>query len=109
VKRLHICATSAALATAVILTGCGSDLDHGTITSKQYEPEDHWTYQQPQYMTNCTTVNKVTTCSQTLTGFIPIPMTDPECWRLNLRDGKETGHVCVSKEAWNTAKKGDDW
>jgi hypothetical protein len=41
--------------------------------------------------------------------YIPISQTDPECWRLDLRDGKKTGHVCVSKSAWEKAKKGGTW
>jgi hypothetical protein len=36
-------------------------------------------------------------------------MTDPACWRLNLRDGDDTGHVCVSEKAWNEAKVGEQW
>jgi hypothetical protein len=109
VKRLHTYAATAALMGALTLTACGSSLDHGTITGKKYVPEKHWTYEQPIYMTHCYSTGKTTSCYQSLTGFMPIPETDPECWRLSLRDGKETGHVCVSKAAWEKAKIGGTW
>jgi hypothetical protein len=100
---------SAAFAGALVLTGCGSDLSHGTITGKQYVPEKHWTYEQPLYTSYCHPVGKTVSCSQMITGYLPIPETDPACWRLNLRDGKKTGHVCVSESAWNKAKRGGQW
>lgn len=108
-KRLHTYAATAALAGALVLTGCGSGVSHGKIMSKQYVPEKDWTYMQPMYTTHCNTVNKTTSCSQTLTGFIPIPETDPECWRLNLSKDGHTGHVCVSQHSWETAIIGTDW
>jgi hypothetical protein len=48
-------------------------------------------------------------CHTTVVGYVPITSTDPECWRLDLRDGKKTGHVCVSKSAWEKARKGEQW
>ncbi|MDX3260790.1 hypothetical protein PV336_16335 [Streptomyces sp. MI02-2A] len=115
-KRLNTYAATAALMGALTLTACGSSLDHGTITGKVYVPARHWTYQQPIYTTQCHTVRTsgkttgtMTYCSQVLTGYLPIPETDPACWKLNLRDGKETGHVCVSKHAWEKAKVRGTW
>jgi hypothetical protein len=109
-KRLHTYAATAALAGALTLTGCGSDgISHGTITSKRYVPEEHWTYLQPIYITHCYPVGKTTSCTQTISGYIPVQMTDPSCWRLDLRDDKKTGHVCVSEAAWNKAKTGGEW
>jgi hypothetical protein len=106
VKRLHTYAATAAL--AGLLTACGG-IEHGEVISKKYVPENDWTYMQPMYTTQCTPSGKTTSCTQVLTGFIPIPMTDPACWRLNLRDGDDTGHVCVSEKAWNEAKVGEQW
>jgi hypothetical protein len=109
VKRLHTYAASAALAGALTLTGCGSDVEHGEITSKKYVPENSWTYMQPITTQQCTGSGTSQICQSIVTGYIPIDMSDPECWRLNLRDGDETGHVCVSEKAWNKASKGDQW
>jgi ABC-type oligopeptide transport system substrate-binding subunit len=109
VKRLHTYAATAALMGALTLTACSSSLDHGTITGKKYVPENSYTYMQPVYTQQCTGSGSTRVCTQMLTAMIPIEMTDPECWRLNLRDGKETGHVCVSKETWEAAKVGGTW
>jgi hypothetical protein len=109
VKRLHTYAASAALAGALTLTGCGSDISHGTITGKKYEPAETYTYMQPITMPQCSGSGTSQICTTTVVGYVPITSTDPECWRLNLSDGKKTGHVCVSKEAWNKAKKGEQW
>jgi hypothetical protein len=109
VKRLHTYAASAALAGALTLTGCGSDIEHGTITGKKYVPEHEWTYLQPITMQQCSGSGTSQVCTTVVTGYIPIDMSDPACWRLNLRDGKKTGYVCVSKSAWKTAKKGGTW
>jgi hypothetical protein len=109
VKRLNTYAASAALVGALVLTGCGSDLDHGTITGKRYVPEDTYTYMQPIYTTQCSGSGSSQVCYSTISMYIPISQTDPECWRLDLRDGKKTGHVCVSKSAWEKAKPGGSW
>lgn len=109
-KRLHTYAATAALAGGLVLTGCGSDgISHGTITSKKYEPESDWTYMQPITTQQCSGSGTSQVCVPMVTGYIPIPMTDPACWRLNLRDGKKTGHVCVSEKAWDSAKTGGTW
>jgi hypothetical protein len=109
VKRLHICAASAALLGALALTGCGSDIEHGEITGKKYVPEETSTYMQPITTVQCSGSGTSQVCQSVITGYIPIESTDPECWRLNLRDGEKTGWVCVSEKAWDKAKKGDDW
>jgi hypothetical protein len=109
VNRLNTYAASVALAGALVLTGCGSDISHGTITSKTYVPEKDWVYMQPITMPQCSGSGTSQICSSVVTGYIPIDESDPECWRLNLRDGKKTGWVCVSKAAWEKAKKGEQW
>lgn len=109
VKRLHTYAATAALAGVLTLTGCGSDIEHGTITGKRYVPENTYTYMQPIYTTQCSGSGSTQVCTQTIAMYLPVDMTDPACWRLDLRDGDKTGHVCVSKKAWEKAKKGAQW
>lgn len=108
-KRLHTYAASTALVGALALTGCNSEISHGTITGKSYVPAKEWTYLQPVTMQQCSGSGTTQVCSMVVTGYIPVDMSDPECWRLNLRDGDKTGHVCVPKEAWTKAKKGGTW
>lgn len=103
----------AAAAAALALAACSS-VTHGTITSKQYKPEQQWTYEQPIYSQRCTTSGygsrTSTSCSSYISSWIPIPETDPECWQLNLRNGSgDTGSVCVSEQAWNGARVGGSW
>lgn len=92
----------------MLAAGC-SNLEHGEITSKKYEPESRYTVMVPVYTSQCSWNGKTTTCHQVLSTIIPTEQTDPECWRLNLRDGDETGHVCVSEKAWNRAREGAQW
>jgi hypothetical protein len=109
VNRLNTYAASAALAGALVLTGCGSDIEHGEITGKKYVPENTYTYMMPIYTTQCSGSGTSQVCYSTVSMYIPTTETDPECWQLNLRDGKKTGHVCVSEAAWKKAKKGEQW
>lgn len=84
---------TAVLATAVAalgLAGCGG-ISAGTVTAKSYEAS-------------------YTSYSTTMAGKVPItmPITQPECFRLDLRneDG-ETGHVCVTAASWDSTNVGD--
>lgn len=109
-NRLHTYAASAALVGALALTACGSsDISHGTITGKQHVPEHTYTYMQPIYTTQCTGSGSSHFCYSTISMYVPITETDPECWRLDLRKDKKTGHVCVSQHSWETAILGKDW
>ncbi|MFF1701228.1 hypothetical protein [Streptomyces sp. NPDC058252] len=108
-RRLHTYAASAAIVGALALTACGSDVSHGTITGKQHVRAHTYTYMEPIYTTQCTGSGASQVCYSTISMYLPVTETDPECWRLDLRDGKKTGHVCVSKTAWEKAKKGEQW
>lgn len=101
----------ALVAGAVALTAACSEVTHGTITSKQYVPEYHWIYEQPIHSEHCYSSYKgSTSCSSYITGYIPIPMTDPACWKLNLKNSSgDTGHVCVDQKSWDKAKVGGQW
>jgi hypothetical protein len=94
---------------AFALTACGADVTHGTITSKQYVPQSTYTQEQPVYSERCLLVNKQEDCSTFVSTWIPVQETDPECWKLNLKSGKNTGSVCVPQSAWESAKVGGVW
>lgn len=107
-------ATAAVLAAAVAaaISGCAG-ITHGTITSKEYVPERHWIYEQPVYSERCTTSGSgsrtSTSCTSYISTYVPIPETDPECWKLHLKHNSDTGSVCVSQASWETAKVGGTW
>ena len=93
------------------LAACGTPVTHGpvksgTVTGKEYHPETHYTEWLPTYAIHCTKSGKATTCSQTLTSWIPTPQGDPECWELNFWDGQHGGSICVSHSTWDAAKVG---
>jgi hypothetical protein len=106
-----------AAAAALALAACAPDVTHGTITSKQFEPQRSWVYMQPVRATRCSTTMRRSgkgyvssrSCSTYISTYLPIVEADPACWKLNLRNGKNTGSVCVSETAWNTAKVGGTW
>lgn len=41
--------------------------------------------------------------------FVLVPVMQPECFALFLRDGEETGDVCVDPGAWGNVHEGDFW
>lgn len=89
------------------LAGCGSDVSAGTVAGKEFVPARDWVYLQPNYVTTCG--GKPLVCTPHLVGFIPIPMHDPACWRLTLKDGDSKGRVCVSREDYDRAALGDHY
>jgi outer membrane biogenesis lipoprotein LolB len=96
-------------AACLLLAGCAAPLAHGTITGKHYEPAEQHTQMEPIYGDRCTTSGKRTSCSTTITGWFPQSTTTPECYRLDLRDGQQTGHVCVSPDEYAHARTGGKW
>lgn len=79
------------------LTSCG--LDHGTVTGKTYEPS--YVYYVPQ----CISYSSRGTCRLS----IPVPEKQPACWRLDLRDGSDTGSTCVDQQTWDRAQIGQQY
>lgn len=96
----------AALAGAVLLAlaGCGG-VSEGRVVAKDHIPEHTWIYMQPIYTTSCSGNPPV--CTQRLVSYVPITMTDPECWRLTLRNGDDHGDVCVDEATWRGAAPND--
>ncbi|GJF06689.1 hypothetical protein [Pseudonocardia sp. D17] len=79
------------LGVAVLGAGCG--VDRGRIVGKGYDPAATYT-----------TIMTIGGCP-----CYPVVDTEPECWRLDLRDGDDTGSVCVDRRAWDAAYVGGYW
>jgi hypothetical protein len=91
------------------LAACGTDVTQGLVTGKKYTPESHYTEWLPVYGTTCTQSGTTTSCHQYIVMWTPTKQTDPECWELDLQDGKHTGSVCVSHKDYDAAKVGSFW
>jgi hypothetical protein len=79
------------------LAGCG--LDHGVVTAKTHKPESTYLM---------TTINCNGYPNQTCTPEVH-PETDPECWGLALRDGNDTGSVCIDQARWDRVQVGQHY
>lgn len=115
----------AAIAAASIATlaACGGNVDHGTITSKEYIPGSHWVYLKPVYGQRCVTVlrpvrlpsgvyisKSVRSCTSYVSGHVPIIEKKDACYELHLKNSSgDTGSVCVGQDAWDNAKVGGQW
>lgn len=84
-------------AAAVLLAGCSS-LDHGAVTGKQYEAGYWWTD------SICASWGKYG-CQL----YIPYQEWQPECWKLDLASGKDTGSVCVDRATWDAKHAGEQY
>lgn len=87
-----------ALAVIATLTGCASHLDHGMIIGKQYNPQSTYV------IMSCILYTKYG-CS----GYIPIPITDPQSWQLNMKDGDKTGSTEVDQQTYDRVKVGQKY
>lgn len=94
-KRRSLSAAAVVLLVGLV-GGCGKGLDHGVVVGKVYVP------QITTYIEQCTIVGKVPVCW-------PIPITQPECWRLDLKLGQQTGRVCVHEDTWDATQLGDSY
>lgn len=82
----------AVAAVAVIAAGCSS-LDHGTVTAKQFDPG---------YYTTDLICAAYGTGSQAGVCRLWLPYQEwvPECWRLYLKSGNDTGSQCVPESTY---------
>lgn len=88
-------ARAAALALAVLAAaaaGCGG-ISAGHVTAKSHTPESSYT-----------TITTIGGCP-----CYPMTYHTPECWQLDLRDGDDTGAVCVPAQVWQAVDVGDRW
>lgn len=112
---------AAVSASVLMLTAC-SNVTHGTITSKVYDPPQTSVYFQPVYSQKCTTRYYTVrtssgsrqassrSCSSYVSGHVPVMEHSDACYRLNLKNSSgDTGSVCVPETAWNTARVGGQW
>ena len=84
-----------ALLAVLLVAGCAS-VERGLVVGKAHDEE--WV----SFITQCVNIGK-NACG----GMIQIPVVNPECWRLELRNGGDTGAVCVDAERWDAARIGD--
>lgn len=113
-----------ALSAAVLtLAACAADVEHGTITGKQYSPANYYTDMQPVYGQVCRnvyqtvrsptgsyTVRTTQVCTSVRTGYRAVVEGHGSCYELDLKNSSgDTGSVCVSEDAWNNAKVGGQW
>lgn len=82
----------------VLLTACGG-MSSGKVMSKAYDPPIDYTY----FICGAYTSQGVCIAQ------IPMIGTNPECWRLNLRNADDEGSVCVTRDLWGVLKVGDRW
>lgn len=87
------------VAAALLLSGCGSSLNHGVITGKEYDAP--WTYWQSQ----CVSYTKYGLCRSSVT----VPVYYPADYILDLKDGKQTGSTEVDESTWDNAKVGEKY
>jgi hypothetical protein len=86
------------------IAACGSGVSKGEVIGKNFDPAHTWIYLQPQYTETCS--GKPLICTQHLSGYIPIPVYDPDHWSLKLRDcsgdnGCKTGWVDVDSQTYH--------
>lgn len=53
----------------------------------------------------CSSYDTKVSCSV----WMQLPIEQPECWRLDLIDGDDTGSACVDETTWNTVRVGQPW
>lgn len=89
-----------ALAFAICLTGLtvalvkeAAEITAGTVVDKAHYDE----------------VTSLIPVSAGNGNFVLVPVTEPECYALFLRDGEETGDVCVDSATWGRVREGDFW
>lgn len=86
------------LVAILILAGCGHP-SQGMVYKKEYVPQSSY-----QIMV-CSAYNKNGTCMV----WMPIQQTDPECWKLLVKDETEKWDVCVDKETWDRTQIESTW
>lgn len=100
----------AVVAAVLMLAACGSGVDSGRVTGKIYIPEHDWVYMQPLYTQSCVynATTKSQSCTQILSGYLPVQERDPECYRLYLirENDRKTGHVCIDALTYLKTKVG---
>lgn len=88
----HGARTAALLILAATAVSCSS-MTAGTVTGKGYDPSYSYT-----------TITTIGGCP-----CYPMVNEVAECWRLDLREGDDTGSVCVAPADWENVQIGQRW
>lgn len=88
-----------AIATTASLSACSS-VEHGTVTGKEHVSS--FTY----YQNQCFAYSSKGLCTMD----VPIPVTQPDMWDLDLRDSQgHTGTISVSQQTFERISVGDQY
>lgn len=107
--RRRVTAGLVAVVALLALVGCGAPV-RGEIVGKDVRPAYTYVHMQPIYTTTCSGSGSSRVCTSSVSGYIPIPMTMPACYRLHVRD--ENGKVrdtCLDEADWNRRQVGDQY
>lgn len=89
------------------LAACGDKLD-GEVTKKDLRAAYTFIYMQPITSTSCG--GNPIVCRTMTTGYVPITMYVPPCYRLTVRqDNGESKDGCVDKSRWNAVQLGEHY
>lgn len=118
-RKRAVAATSLALSSAVLtLAACAAPITKGTVVDKQDTPAHTETVMLSMYRTQCTEEevpignNRFTeedVCRQVIAYWYPVANWIPEEWSLEVRDGKRTGWVDVTQDAYGKTVIGRYW
>lgn len=95
IKKKSILAFGAIMIGVIFLTGCSS-ISTGRVTAKEHTASYQYT------VMICASYGKYG-----CTVWMPIVDTAPEEWKLELKNGTDTGAVSVNKQTWNDIHVGD--
>ncbi|WP_328721584.1 hypothetical protein OHT52_20175 [Streptomyces sp. NBC_00247] len=108
----RIAALAAAPVAVLILTACGGDPVHGTITEKEYKRGSTTYTDEPVTRSECSTTRKngktKKSCHQVKTGATKrVEHRKKECYQIELDN--DAHELCISKSKWDKVRVGDKW
>lgn len=101
-----------ALSLVMFVAACSDPPKSGYVVQKNYDDPDDWMYMQPIYSSMCS--GNPPTCTQFLTGFIPIYGHDGPHWEFRVKDdadpkGKKHGWVEIDQASYDQYEIGMHW
>ncbi|WP_327175896.1 hypothetical protein OG599_11565 [Streptomyces sp. NBC_01335] len=108
----RIAALAAASVAVLLLSACGADPVHGTITEKEYKRSTTTYTNEPVTRSECSSTRKngktKKSCHQVKTGATKrVAHHKDECYQIELDN--DAHELCISKSKWNKVRVGDKW
>lgn len=108
----RIAALAAAPVAVLLLTACGGNGVHGTITEKEYKAAATTYTNEPVTRRECSSTRKngktKKSCHQVKTGATKrVAHRKDECYQIEL--DHDAHELCISKKKWNKVRVGDKW